>query len=49
MFDKIIAVVSHRDYVLIFKESGKIYRLDIGDIYKKIEFVMVANVPDAKP
>lgn len=44
--NKVVAVTSFRDYVLIFMESGKVYRLDHSDAGWSIEFRLVGEVPN---
>lgn len=43
--DKVVAVTSHRGYVLIFMESGRIYRMENSELDFKVSFSLIAEVP----
>lgn len=43
--DKVVAVTSHRGYVLIFMESGRIYRMENSELDFRVSFSLIAEVP----
>jgi len=45
--DKVVSVVNHRDFVLIFMESGKIYKMEFDNlVYQQITFRLLGEVPN---
>lgn len=45
MKDKLVAVVSHMGFLLMFMESGRIYKMNMSEYSFEITFSFIAEVP----
>ena len=43
--DKVVAVVNHKYDIMIFMESGKIWRMTMSEFDFRIKFSLVGEVP----
>jgi hypothetical protein len=43
--DKVVAAVAYRDYVLVFTEQGKIFKIEHDSLYKIRIQVELAQLP----